>query len=741
MEQIYFAILLILFLLAFSDLVVGVSNDAVNFLVSAIGSKAGSFRLVMIIASLGVIVGATFSSGMMEIARKGIFIPEKFYFTEVMIIFVAVMLTDIILLDIFNTFGLPTSTTVSVVFELIGGSVIVAFFKMAPSENLLDYINTGKAVAIIVGIVGAVIIAFTIGAIVQYISRIIFTFQYDRSLKWVGAIWAGVAVTAITYYILVKGLKGSSFVTDDVSEWIHVNGMLISLISFAAWTVIMQILLWMRINILKIVVLIGTFGLAMSFAGNDLVNFIGVPLAGLDSWHIAHASGVTDWNTLTMVGLQAPSKTPTLYLLIAGLVMVLTLWLSKKAKKVTETSINLSRQSEDGVEQFDSSYVGRVVVRMSIAFASYVDNFVPDKVKSFVNERLARPDGVEESKEKGAAFDLIRATVNLSVASIIISLGTSKTMPLSTTFVTFMVAMGSSLADGAWGRSTAVYRVTGVLSVITGWFLTAIVAFSITGVFAMLMYLISPLMVFPILAFVIYVVWQLRKYLKNKEDAFQNTEEVEVVNIVNNTGDLVEASKLSVAKTVMTHVVKGLTDESRHEMKEARKLAKKINKRSKELKENIAQTVATLEANQIETGYYYAQMIDFMREIAHSSEYISKPSFEHLDNNLNRLSDLQLEDLSKVIASFSKLTNAALNLLDGAIFKETENLGLIEKEITDQIRLFRLNHFAKIKKSKSNAKSSTLYLNLLTEMQNTSRFTVNLMLSTHDFVVNRQSKK
>ena len=749
MDQIYLIALFILLLLAISDLVVGVSNDAVNFLVSAIGSKAGSFRTVMIIASLGVLIGATFSEGMMEVARKGIFHPEKFYFNEIMIIFVAVMLTDIILLDLFNTFGLPTSTTVSIVFELLGGAVMVAIYKLEPGQLLGDYINTSKAVEIITGILISVVIAFTVGSLIQYLSRLLFSFKYQRSVKWFGAIWGGMAITAITYFILVKGAKGSSLISHEQADWIKSHSIDIVLYSFVAWAIVMQILQWFKVNILKLIVLVGTFGLAMAFAGNDLVNFIGVPLAALKSFEAFSVSGVPA-TEFSMAILGEKVQTPTLYLLIAGLVMVITLWVSKKARTVTETSINLSRQSESGEEQFDSSYISRAIVRMSISFSSAISSVVPAPVRRFLNSRLQRPEEASQAGTDGAAaFDLIRASVNLAVSSILISVGTSLKLPLSTTYVTFMVAMGTSLADGAWGRSTAVYRITGVLSVITGWFVTALVAFTVAGVFATLMFKIGMWMMFVILALVLLAVWRLRHVHKQREAEAEEMHEEEAELVITEEmpeGDVFQKCIQSVVKTlrnmdeIYDSIVEGLDTEDMKTMKDATKTYKKLNKRSKRLKDNIEVTVKALEAEKVDTAYYYVQVVDYLREISHAMEHVVKPSASHVDNNHRRLSNDQILELHELRLQVNTFVTLIADMVKTSKFDHIDEAIARQTTFLQKIKEYRLNHFARIKRDEAGPKNSLLYLNILTETQNILLFTVNLLKSQRDFVVKPRSK-
>ncbi|NNC95380.1 MAG: inorganic phosphate transporter, partial [Chitinophagales bacterium] len=489
----YLIIIIILFLLAVSDLIVGVSNDAVNFLNSAVGSRAASLKVIIFVAALGVVFGCTFSSGMMEVARKGIFHPEHFYFSEIMILFLAVMVTDVILLDSFNTFGLPTSTTVSIVFELLGAAVAISIIKINVDPNALElgqYINSGKALAIISGILLSVIIAFTVGLVIQYLTRLLFSFDYESRLKYFGSIWGGLAITAITYFMLIKGAKGASFMDDALKASISDNAFKILLVSFAIWTVILQLLRWFtKVDILKMIVLVGTFALAMAFAGNDLVNFIGVPLAGYNSYQLFVESGGADPDSFLMQGLSGKVPTPTAFLLLSGIIMTVTLWTSKKAKSVLKTSLDLGRQQE-GSERFASFPVSRKLVRSVSKAADFVNSRLPEDLRRRMEKQFDDAAFNNSKKVLGnqaPSFDLVRASVTLVVSSILIALGTSLKLPLSTTYVTFMVFMGTSLADGAWGKDSAVFRVSGVLSVIGGWFFTAFsaftVAFLVAGVF------------------------------------------------------------------------------------------------------------------------------------------------------------------------------------------------------------------------------------------------------------------
>ncbi|MEP5615462.1 MAG: inorganic phosphate transporter, partial [Flavobacteriaceae bacterium] len=492
-ENIYIFMVIALAILAITDLVVGVSNDAVNFLNSAIGSKAISFKTVMIVASVGIAFGAMSSSGMMEVARKGIFNPGEFVFEEIMFIFMAVMITDILLLDFFNTLGMPTSTTVSIVFELLGASVAISLIKIininGGFSDLGDYINTDKAAEIIFGILLSVFIAFSIGVVVQFVSRLLISFDYKSKSKWVESVFGGLAITAIVYFILVKGLKSAAIFNEGVSDFIGSQPLLFVLINFVLWTLISWVAAnFLKWNIYKLVIAFGTFALAMAFAGNDLVNFIGVPIAALQSFQDWQVSGISP-SEFNMGGLSAAVQTPTLLLLLSGGIMVITLWFSSKAKSVVKTSVDLARQDE-GDERFQPNYLSRQVVKFSITAFENFSKVIPPSIQSKVDKRFTVPyTYIPKSKiQDMPAFDMVRASVNLMVASVLISIATSMKLPLSTTYVTFMVAMGTSLADRAWGAESAVYRVAGVLNVIGGWFFTALSAFMAAAIIAYILH-------------------------------------------------------------------------------------------------------------------------------------------------------------------------------------------------------------------------------------------------------------
>lgn len=749
MGNIYLFFVIVLILLAISDLVVGVSNDAVNFLNSSIGSKAAPFKVIMLIAALGVLVGATFSSGMMEVARKGIFHPDKFLFSEIMILFLAVMLTDIILLDVFNTYGLPTSTTVSIVFELLGAAVAVALIKISQSNgeagSLANYINSSKALAILSGILLSIIVAFSVGAIIQYLTRILFSFDYSNSFKYFGAVWGSFAITAITYYILIKGLKGSAFASQELQngltllEWVKANSFKVIVFSFIGWAIILQVIIWFtKINVLKVIVLIGTFALAMAFAGNDLVNFIGVPLAGLESYKVFVASS-QEPGQLLMESLAGPVKTPTSLLLLAGLIMVITLWVSKKAKSVTATTIDLSRQDE-GSERFESSAIAQIIVRQFIGIGKGIRYIVPENTKNWISKRFERVDYDQMKQEKGVSFDLIRAAVNLAVASILISIGTSYKLPLSTTYVTFMVAMGTSLADRAWGRESAVYRITGVITVITGWFFTAMIAFIAAFVVA---YIISYGGIYAIIGLVLlsmFFIYRSHIIHKKREDDKNQKE-----SILNESSPLNIEKILASSKETTINIIEqtsknynksleALIEENRKKIKKARHNIKEINAETKEMKDSLHLTIRRLQEDSVESGHFYVQVLDYLRETAHCLNYISEPIFNHIENNHSLLESDQTDDLLDVKEEITRLFHSVQRVIVTDNYQEIDEVLQQQSDILEFINKSRKKLIKMLKKASLSTKSSLLYMEILNESKNLVLYLINVLKAERDFV-------
>jgi len=649
--------LVILFGLAVSDLIVGVSNDAVNFLNSSVGSRAASRRVILIIASLGILAGVTFSSGMMEVARKGIFNPQFFTMPELMVVFLAVMLTDIILLDLYNTFGLPTSTTVSIVFELLGAAVAVSMIKVHQAGHgygeVVNYINTAKALAIISGILISIGVAFFCGAAIQFVSRLIFTFDFQRRLKRYGALWGGVALALITYFILIKGAKGASFIDEEMLAWIQTHTGLMLFATFLGSAVLLQILLsFTRVNILKLIVLVGTFALAMAFAANDLVNFIGVPLAGFSAYHVASGSG--DMLNQAMEALRQPVRSNTGFLLLAGAVMVATLWISKKARSVTKTEVRLGRQDE-GYERFESTVLSRAVVRLVAGAFENGSRLVPGAVRAAVRRRLDRTHFRPAPAADGSvpSFDLVRAAVNLMVASALIAFATSLKLPLSTTYVTFMVAMGSSLSDQAWGRESAVYRVTGVLTVIGGWFFTAMMAFSVSFGFAFAIFFGRGPAVLAIMALAVFMVVRTHLLHKTRERDEQATEVFNLRKIkdsaaaINVTFEHTGVFLREVAG-ILDDAYQGLRDYDRNRLRRARTNQQKIQQWSNIIAANIFKVLRLLQWEEVGHTQRYAQTISSLQEITESLRDIVVRAKLHVSNQHSGPLEAQVAEMERV---------------------------------------------------------------------------------------------
>ena len=740
--------LIALVCLAIIDLVVGVSNDAVNFLNSAIGSKVVSMRTIMIVASLGIAVGAIFSSGMMEVARKGIFNPGEFYFNEIMIIFMAVMVTDVLLLDFFNTLGMPTSTTVSIVFELLGAAVAMALIKIAVSDsetiaNLSQYINTEKAVLIISGIFLSVIVSFSIGALVQYLSRLFLTFNFEQKPKIYGALFSGIALSSISYFIFMKGLKGTAYYK-EIEGALAGNEVSIILGLFAFWTVLSYILTkYLKFNLYKIIITIGTFALALAFAGNDLVNFIGVPMAAWNSYEAWSVSGVPA-NEFNMSVLSGKVPTPNLFLFIAGLIMVITLWFSSKAKKVAATEVNLARQTE-GHERFQPNNMSRVIVRSSLGLINGMGTVLPKKLQEKIEKRFEKPV-IHLTKKKVfemPAFDAVRASTNLMVAGILISIATSYKLPLSTTYVTFMVAMGTSLADRAWDRESAVYRVAGVLNVIGGWFFTAFIAFVTAGIFTYLIHLGGITAVGLILLLVFFLL--VRNFAKHKKEekevaqkrVIKRAELITAKEVIEETSDHI-AEVVSRVNKLYSNVVNNLSIQDRSNLKKTDKHVVKLNAEVDTLKEEAFYFIKSMEDSSVEASRFYLLVLGYLQDISQSVSYISKASFKHVNNNHKDLNKGQIKDLKIIEEQLSTM------LKEIALIFEERNFGNISKIVDEKQEL--LSHVSKsiekqidrIRTEESSPKNTTLYFGNLLETKDIITSIMSLLELYREFHLNMQ---
>ena len=729
MEIMFLGIVVFLFLLAIFDLVVGVSNDAVNFLNSAIGSKAASFKTVITVAAIGVFFGAALSNGMMEIARHGIFQPEQFYFQELMCIFLAVMVTDVILLDIFNTLGMPTSTTVSMVFELLGGTFVLAIVKIAADETGLlgfgDLLNTEKALSVIIGIFLSVAIAFFFGTIVQYISRLIFTFNYTGRLKYTIGIFGGIATTAIIYFMLIKGLKDSSFMTTENKQWVQDNTLTLTTYCFIGFTILMQILHWCKVNVFKVIVLMGTFALATAFAGNDLVNFIGVPLAGLSAFQDFAANGGGEPMEYLMSSLNGPAKTPFFYLFIAGAIMVIALITSKKAKNVIKTSVDLSRQDE-GDEMFGSSGVARSIVRSTMNVGQNIAKLIPESAKTWADKRFCKDVMIMEN---GAAFDLVRASVNLVLAGLLIALGTSLKLPLSTTYVTFMVAMGSSLADRAWGRETAVYRITGVLSVIGGWFITAGAAFTIGAIVTLIMYYGGFIAMLAMIGLTIFLLIRSERMYSKKQKSDKANDAI--FKQLMSTQDMKERWELLRQHVNNTHVdmfdfimntyttiTDGFIKEDLKSLRKAMVLsgAEKENLKKIRRKEIIGlRRIDKFAA--IEKNTWFHLGTNSCEQMIYCMKRICEPCKEHVDNNFKPLSERARNEFIPVRDEMIALMTQARDVI---ISGDYDKADIILKEgdgLKNKISTLRRHQMNRIHDESVNVKTALVYLNILQESQ------------------------
>ena len=748
METFYLFLIIFLFVLAVFDLSVGVSNDAVNFMNSAIGSKAASFKVIMVIAAIGIFVGASLSNGMMDIARHGIYQPQHFYFSEIMCILLAVMLTDVVLLDIFNSLGMPTSTTVSLVFELLGGTVAISLIKIANSNGALqlgDLLNTDKAFTVILAIFLSVAIAFFFGAIVQYISRLIFTFNYKKHMNYFIGLFGGLAATSILYFMLIKGLKESSFMEGDLKTMIYSNTDTIVWGALIFFTLLMQVLHWLKVNVFKVVILLGTFALALAFAGNDLVNFIGVPLAGYSSYmDLMAQGGTTTTDTFLMESLLEPAKTPWYFLVGSGLVMVIALATSKKAQAVIKTSVDLARQS-DGNENFGTSPVARVLVRTCNNASNTILSVVPLRVKDWIDSRFNNNEIILEDK---ASFDLVRASVNVVLSGLLIALGTSLKLPLSTTYVAFMVAMGSSLADRAWGRESAVYRITGVLSVIGGWFITAGAAFTICFLVALLIHVggIAAMAAMVGLAIYMLIRNQILYKKKMKKEAMQ--EEVDsTISKLRETKDKREGLSLfrehsrdelcdvlNFASDTFNRSVHGFMDEN---LRELRKVMSAIEEKKSYLKQ--VKRVGTLGVTQLEhdiaidKGLYYYQGNDFASEIVFSIRRLTEPGKEHVDNHFSPLCEVQKEDFGKMTDEIVSFLNRSSVMIESNDYHRMDDLIAESVDLTAKLTLLKKEELKRIQGQSGSTKVSMVYLNMVQEAQNVVSFTANLLKVSRKF--------
>jgi phosphate/sulfate permease len=756
MDNIYLYMIIALAILAVADLVVGVSNDAVNFLNSAIGSKAVSFKTIMIVASIGVAVGAVFSSGMMEVARKGIFNPGEFMFDEIMIIFMAVMITDILLLDFFNSVGMPTSTTVSIVFELLGAAVAIALIKIGHDGggfgDVISYINTSKASQIIFGILLSVVVAFSIGALIQWISRVLLSYNFEKKANWVGALFGGVALTSITYFIFLKGLKGTSYASESfdmlggstMASFLEAQVFSILLLSFIFWSLLsLALIVLAKTNIYKLIIIVGTFALALAFAGNDLVNFIGVPVAAYNAFLAWTDSGMAAANfPMNVLAEKVPTNNWLLF--AAGMIMVLTLWFSTKAKAVVKTSLDLSSQGETK-ERFQPNFLSRSFVRSAMLMSQMSDYMLPKSWQTKIDKQFEAPV-IAINKDKNyelPAFDLVRAAVNLMVAAVLISIATSYKLPLSTTYVTFMVAMGSSLADRAWGAESAVYRVAGVINVIGGWFFTAFSAFTAAALVAYLLNLNVNVM-FPILllaAFGLLIRSSIAHNKKSKqeksEDSLQIAESSSVQGVIHESASNI-ANVIKRGNKIYSNAINGLAKQDLSSLKKNQKQIDKLSLEVDSLRDHIFYFIKNLDESSVGASNFYIHILGYLQDMTQSLEYISKVSYKHVNNNHKKLKFSQIKELKEVDERFETLFNNTKAAFDSRSFEEIGVILSRKQEIISLVSDKIQKQVERTRSEESSPKNTTLYFSVLIETKDLLAAIMNLLeeyYNSHDSTV------
>ena len=738
MGEIYYVMVAILALLAVSGLYVGVTNDAVNFLNSAIGSRAAKFRTILIVASTGILIGALTSSGMMDVARHGMFHPQLFTFKEVMFLYVGVMFANVILLDLYNSLGLPTSTTVSLIFCLLGSAIAVALFKIGADPNISylelgNYINTAKAMGIVSGILLSVILAFTMGTFVMWLSRLIFSFRYVKMLRRFGAIWCGMSLTAILYFALFKGLKGLAARIASVKDfvtWVDDNLIVALLVTWVVCSLLLFFLQLFRINILRINILAGTFSLALAFAGNDLVNFIGVPIAGLEAFTATKGAGGDV--SLLMTGLAEPAQNTnnTIYIVISGLIMVATLWTSRKAMNVSQTELSLSSAGDDGGnQQFSSSVFSRALVRAAVNTSRFFDKITPVKVKNFVEKRFEWAD-IEHS---GAPYDMIRSTVNLTTASLLIALGTSLKLPLSTTYVCFMVAMGSSLADKAWGRESAVYRITGVFTVVLGWFVTGFGGFIIAFVLGLLL-MWGEVWAFGAITLLCVYMFIHSNFMPKKKKEENKKSDAEVRdNLVNNTMTGVSET-IKATTRIYNRTIVALMKENRKALKELTAEAEEMYEENRRLKYSIATTLRSTYGSDLNLSLYYVQILDYLNEMTKSLVHITRPSFEHIDNNHTGLSQVQTENLMSINADVNEIYSRIIYMFTSNDFSTIDEVLTMRDNLFERLAQSTKEELARITAGESNSRAGMLFLGIISETKTMVLQSRNLLKSRRYFI-------
>lgn len=742
MSPIFTFIVVVLGLLAIANIIVGVANDAINFMNAAWGSRVARYRTILIVASAGILIGTLTSNGMMEVARSGVFYPENFTFPEVMTLFLGMMLGNVILFNIFNTLGLPTSTTVSMVFGLLGAALAVAGYKIYISpeigiNSLSHYVNSGKAMVIISGILSSVVIAFATGITLMYISRIIFSFRYAKMIKRLGALWCGISVTGIIYFALFKGLNNSGLIPDDFNTFVHNHTFIFLCLLWLAVSLVLWLLQLLRVNIMKVTILSGTFALALAFAGNDLVNFIGVPIAGYDSYQIARAAGD---ETIYMTALAQPATANFTLLIVAGIIMVVTLFLSKEARHVAQTELSLSSQNEEQ-ERFNSTLISRGLVRMALIMNKWYTHYVPHRLQQAIDKRFEPLPPEERNTE--ASFDLIRAIVNLTSSAVLISIATSLKLPLSTTYVVFMVSMGSSLADRAWGRESAVYRITGVMTVISGWFITAFVALLISSIFTLILLIGGWVAV--ILASGIGIYSVVRSFTfrqKQSKKAKARQEKKLTISKTDTTEDILYNCIEEVCRTmeeisrIYNRTLVAVFKENRKVLREMVTESNTLYEEAHTRKYEVINTLRKLEKNHINSGHFYVQVVDYLSEVTKALIHITRPAFDHIDNNHTGLTKEQVADLMRVNDGVDEIFTHINEMMRSKDFTDLDKVLEMRDRLFDTIVAAIKSQLRRMDE-KSSTKACLLYLSILNETKSMVLQARNLLKAQSYFLKNK----
>lgn len=715
MSPIFTVIIIILALLAILDLIVGVANDAVNFLNSALGAKVAPMKVILGVAALGILLGVVTSNGMMEVARKGVFYPEMFTFTEIMMLFGGVMLTDVILLNTFNSLGLPTSTTVSLIFELLGSAVAVTVYKVSNDAGLTiadigQFINSGKALVMISGILVSVAISFVVGSVLMYFSRMLFSFRYQRAFSRFGAMWCGVSVVGILYFAIFKGMKSSGLFSTELLQTINDNIFMVLAVAWVVSSLVLLLLQKLKVDILKITILMGTFALALAFAGNDLVNFIGVPIAGIDAYNLALNSGNEQ---MLMSELSKPAQVNPLLLITAGVIMILTLFFSRSAMRVAQTQLNLSSQNTED-EKFGSTLFSRTLVRFAIAANAAYKKMIPDSLSNKIERRF---ELLPEAERGNVAYDNVRAVVNLAAAAILICIGTSFKLPLSTTYVVFMVAMGSSLADRAWGRDSAVYRITGVMVVISGWFMTAIAGFVLSFAIASSLIWGGWIALTAVVIVCGYALCHNIIFKSKKKDDEVST----IIEDSADAEDVLYSCTKSVCRlmddlsAIYNHMLVALFTENRKVLKETVAQSEAIYRETTRYKYGMMGTLKKLQEQNVETGHYYVQVVDYLNETAKALLHITRPAYEHINNNHKGLSSEQIHDLKIINDEVENIFNAVNDMLREKDFSKLNDVLVMRDRLFDTIAECIKNQIRRLKTQEGSTKASVLFMNILSE--------------------------